>query len=907
MNQHPAYELFEELGRGANTVVYRSYDLSLGREVAIKELDENSRRDPRQRERFLREAQFLAQFEHDNVLRVYSVDPERGWIVMELMKGTLASIIAAGPSDPDLVRSVLKQTLEALAFLHEKDKVHGTVRPTNLLINDAGRVKLSEFEQTAVGGELRAPKGSKKYLAPELIKSEFGGFGPPLDLYCLGFTALELLKGPQFDTLFPGTGKGAIDADIAWLRWHSSPDELPSTKKLIKNIPDDLANVLDHMLKKRVADRPQSAHAVLKELADKPLVAVPIEGIAEGAAAEANRDYGPAVVRTISEPQALTPRGPSPAVGIGDPAMPRYGTPTAAAKPVATGKQAKASAKPVPPRFSKDWWNYQIGKPYILYPLCALIILGALLFSFGNPFAGAGKAIAPVAKKEEPKTTTPETPSVIPVSFTVKPDAKGFEVIDGDKSVTATPDGKYSFTPGHHSVTLKKEGFKSATRDLDISPKSNKFTVDFKPEAKMVDVTVQVTPANAELKIGGTKQTLTNGSFTQKIAEGQPLQIEVTSDKFEPISRTVSADELKTLGNKLAFSLKPLPKPEPPKAPEPPAPEPAKTEPPQAPKYVLPATLVARPDSSEDPETQLPIRALSKRLINTEPMEFALVKPGKYKFGAPGDKVRPLELKERTITCTLPYYIAIHETTNAQYQRFSLAVGGANAGTHWETASRKWATPLHVDPIRNKLPVVNVTPEQAELFCKWVGGELPNEFEWESAVRGLDDAGFPYPWGKELPTRERCRTFYGAHLERGEGGPVPVDVMLAGANKLGMLHALGNVAEWCLDSEEHGKFILRGCSIATSNIDDIRVTWRAKGDLKGEESTGFRVSVAVRGPATKEPPKTIATVHPEPSAPQSPPSANEESEQGFSWEKVYYALTSPSSDSGPPPAPPRKH
>ena len=55
------YRIIEELGRGANTVVYRSYDLSLGREVAIKQLDENSRLDPRQRERFLREAQFLAQ------------------------------------------------------------------------------------------------------------------------------------------------------------------------------------------------------------------------------------------------------------------------------------------------------------------------------------------------------------------------------------------------------------------------------------------------------------------------------------------------------------------------------------------------------------------------------------------------------------------------------------------------------------------------------------------------------------------------------------------------------------------------------------------------------------------------------------------------------------------------------
>ncbi len=204
MSSHPAYELFEELGRGTNSVVYRSYDLALGREVAIKELDETGRRDPRHRERFLREAQFLAQFEHDNVLRVYSVDPERGWIIMELMKGTLASKIDEGPSDPDLVRSILKQTLDALAFLHEKEKVHGTVRPSNLLINEKGRVKLSEFEQTAVGGELRVPTGSKKYLAPELIRPEFGEFGPATDLYCLGFTALELLEGTAVRELVSG-------------------------------------------------------------------------------------------------------------------------------------------------------------------------------------------------------------------------------------------------------------------------------------------------------------------------------------------------------------------------------------------------------------------------------------------------------------------------------------------------------------------------------------------------------------------------------------------------------------------------------------------------------------------------------------------------------------------------------
>ena len=344
--------------------------------MAIKELDESGRRDPRHRERFLREAQFLAQFEHDNVLRVYSVDPERGWIIMELMKGTLASKIAEGPSDPDLVRSVLKQTLDALAFLHEKNKVHGTVRPTNLLINDMGRVKLSEFEQTAVGGELRAPTGSKKYLAPELIRPEFGDFGPPTDLYCLGFTALELLKGPQFESLFPGTGKGAIDADIAWLRWHSSPEELASTKKLVKGIPDDLAHVLDRMLKKRVAERAQTAQEVLKELADRPLVPVPVAGGTDEEVAAVARS----AARSRHSRETLAPGQQTVLPPSGRGAAAVAAVSSAAGKREARRRSRPASrrqSRPLP-KYSKDWFNQQLGRPYVLYPLCAAILLGAL-------------------------------------------------------------------------------------------------------------------------------------------------------------------------------------------------------------------------------------------------------------------------------------------------------------------------------------------------------------------------------------------------------------------------------------------------------------------------------------------------------------------------------------------------
>lgn len=827
MNQHPAYELFDELGRGANTVVFRSYDLALGREVAVKELDENSRRDPRQCEQFLREAQFLAQFEHDNVLRVYSVDPQRGWIIMELMKGTLASIIAAGPSSPDLVRSVLKQTLDALAFLHEKNKVHGTVRPSNLLINDAGRVKLSEFEQTAVSGELRAPKGSKKYLAPELIKPEFGDFGPPLDLYCLGFTALELLKGPQFESLFPGTGKGAIDADLAWLRWHSSPDELPPLKKLVKNVPDDLANVLDRMLKKHVGDRPQSAQEVLKDLADRPLIAVPVEGVDEAAAAAGNRPSGPTIVRTIATPQPVSPRGASPAVLTADDSLPQ---------PTTTGKSsrpaAKNAGKPAARPFSKDWFNQQLSRPYVLYPLCALILAGAAWVSFGNPFASEPpKNVAQKPAKSEPvppaKPPVPAEqpkPTLLGVEFEVLPDSKDLEVLVGDARVATNADHKYEFPPGHQVFTFKKPGFVPLKREFDITPTSHKFKVQLEHVKKFIDVVVQVTPPSAELKVGGTKQNLSNGAYTHKLEEGQPLQLAATLDKYVPVSKSVSADELKKLGNKVTIEL-------------------------EREKPRLPDSLIAKPGFPLDSELQLPMRVLATRLGDAEPLELVLVKPGSYKFGAPEDRRRPGELSQRSVRIEQPYYIAVCETTNAQYQKFFEAAGEAKAGTRWQVASKKWAGPQKVDPLKNHLPVTNVSADEAQAFCAWLGAQLPTEIEWECAVRGADDKGFPLPWGDAEPGRDRCRIFNGEHLERGEGGPVPVEQLTAGANRLGLMHTIGNAAEWCQDTEQRGGFILRGCSIATANINDVRVTWRARGDTKGEESTGFRVVVPVKAAA----------------------------------------------------------
>ncbi len=389
MTSHPNYELFEEIGRTETTVVYRAHDLTLGRDVAIKELTAAGKADPQRQDRFLREAQFFAQTEHAGILRIHTVVPERGWIVMELMKGNLASQIEHQPMAPDTVRSVLRQLLAALDFLHQKGKLHGAIRPSNILIDDNGSVRLSDFEQTDLDGELRTPTSTKKYLAPEWIRSEFGPLGPQSDLYCLAFTAVELLAGSRFDALMLDSQSQSVDPDVAWLRKHSSVDPLPATAKLIPSIPADMAAALDAMLQKQVADRPASATAALEKLDEQAIVAV--EPVAPKKQAEAESSgIMPAGVREINP----------------------LGVAAASRKPAGSAKEQPKPSSTVTAGdlTTREKLNRAIEKPFVLYPLCALMLLAALGLGLylrsdrqGEPTKLA-ELPDPVVIDEQPKT-----------------------------------------------------------------------------------------------------------------------------------------------------------------------------------------------------------------------------------------------------------------------------------------------------------------------------------------------------------------------------------------------------------------------------------------------------------------------------------------------------------------------
>src|SRR5262245_61698643 len=237
MTDHPRYELLEQIGQGDLGAVWRARDLTVGQEVAVKVLHEAVRGDEHRLRPLLDGARFLSQLDdRDHFVRVLDLDEARGWLVLEYLPERLANRARLGPMPADEVRQALRQALEAVAVLHGHGRLHGGIKPGNLLLTPRGTVKLGEaplIELEAEHGEVRRAEGLPKYFAPELTDPTFGPVGPPADLYSLGFIALELLVGPDFEGHFHGVGPDAADPEIGWLRVHGARDEdLPTTRAL---------------------------------------------------------------------------------------------------------------------------------------------------------------------------------------------------------------------------------------------------------------------------------------------------------------------------------------------------------------------------------------------------------------------------------------------------------------------------------------------------------------------------------------------------------------------------------------------------------------------------------------------------------------------------------------------------
>ena len=210
------YRIDEPIGRGGMASVYRGYDLTLGRDVAIKVLDRELAGDNAFRTRFRLEAQAASRMAHPTIVRVYDAGEDSEiapdgttravpFIVMELVRGRLLKdIISAGPVPvTDTVRYV-DGILEALEYSHRAGVVHRDIKPGNVMVTDAGQVKVMDFgiaravsDGSATVAETTAILGTAAYFSPEQAKGE--PVDARADLYSTGVVLYELLAGrPPF-------------------------------------------------------------------------------------------------------------------------------------------------------------------------------------------------------------------------------------------------------------------------------------------------------------------------------------------------------------------------------------------------------------------------------------------------------------------------------------------------------------------------------------------------------------------------------------------------------------------------------------------------------------------------------------------------------------------------------------
>jgi serine/threonine protein kinase len=264
------FQILDKIGAGSFATVYRARDLELGREVAIKQIHQEFLQDPKLLDKYWSESQLLASLQHPNIVTIYDVVRDRGWLIMELMQANLRDRLQGRQMDLKSLKSTIAHALRALKYLHSRGIIHGDIKPSNLMIDSRRRVKIGDFglARRVSNEEGSLIKGTTKYMAPEVVSDDFGAVGPHSDLYSLGFSAYELMAGStHFDNLFPGLSAFGRDRQAAWMMWHAAPDrKLPEITRVLEGVPADLAAVISRLTEKDPRKRYATADEALSDL-----------------------------------------------------------------------------------------------------------------------------------------------------------------------------------------------------------------------------------------------------------------------------------------------------------------------------------------------------------------------------------------------------------------------------------------------------------------------------------------------------------------------------------------------------------------------------------------------------------------------------------------------------------------
>jgi serine/threonine protein kinase len=263
------YRLLKHMVTGQTSQVWEVVESASNRHFAMKLLLPERARDPLHRKLIKHEAAVGKQLAHPNIIKIVHVltDPKNPGFVMEFFPaGSVHLRLLAKQFDfiREKAHNILKQAATALAFMNAKGWVHRDVKPDNFLVNGAAELRIIDFalatriQKRGIFGRLFRKKakamGTRSYMSPEQIR------GDPVDgradIYSFGATCYEIATGRP-----PFRGQSSLDL----LNKHIS-EKVTSPQLYNKDVTDQFAQLIVHMLQKKKQDRPKDFHEVLMAL-----------------------------------------------------------------------------------------------------------------------------------------------------------------------------------------------------------------------------------------------------------------------------------------------------------------------------------------------------------------------------------------------------------------------------------------------------------------------------------------------------------------------------------------------------------------------------------------------------------------------------------------------------------------
>jgi hypothetical protein len=307
--------------------VFLAEDVELGRRVAIKRLHPDSAADLAPR--FRREMRVAASLSHPNVVTVYDAIEHEGAVllIMEYVEGpSLAQHMRDGPLEPDDALAILRPLADAVDYLHAQGVIHRDVKPANIMLDPAGRVKLTDLGIASAAQATGITStgtilGTPAYMAPEMFEGDRAT--DAADVFSVAAIAFELLTGRR-------AREGGTPAVIAM---RAATEDPPDVRDVWPEATA-LAAALGRGMARDPAERPASATALVGE------IEAALEETDHGTTAPAAPPAGPA-----EPPRAALPPAPPRA----EPRAKRPPPAAAAPAPQATGPVAVSAPAGAPP------------------------------------------------------------------------------------------------------------------------------------------------------------------------------------------------------------------------------------------------------------------------------------------------------------------------------------------------------------------------------------------------------------------------------------------------------------------------------------------------------------------------------------------------------------------------------